>query len=137
MQFAAYITRADDWPFEARERFPIAEAEWAAYLAGDPEFRPAGPGWGFWRDAAGGPPVRVPLAAEPGHWTWAAHPRYPEVQPDFQYLRAGVIVRAPDAPTHQGAGGSRGPRGKGDRGRRASVLAAAEAGAAADRAGGG
>lgn len=40
MRYAVYITRANHWSFEHRDRDPIAETEWFNYAANDPEFRP-------------------------------------------------------------------------------------------------
>jgi hypothetical protein len=39
MRYAVYITRADQWCFQSRERVPISETEWLNYAKRDPELR--------------------------------------------------------------------------------------------------
>lgn len=99
MQYAVYITRAEHWSFEYRERIPIAEAEWLAYVASDPEFRLAIPKYAV-PISGSGPKILIEM---PGLWEWTGHPAPPGELPTFQYLRAGLIVRAPDEHTLQKA----------------------------------
>jgi hypothetical protein len=95
MKYAVYITRGDHWSFESRERFPILESEWLAYLASDEDFRPAKPVEA--RPVNGiGKSFSVELK---DHWEWTGHPLAGSAIPTFQFLRAGLIVRAPDSYT--------------------------------------
>jgi hypothetical protein len=94
MRYAVYITRAEHWSFEARERRPISEREWRAYAESDPELRP------FLWEMCIDPKtrkkdlrIRVDMT-----WEWIADPSSanPEQPRTFEYNRGGVIVRAPD-----------------------------------------
>jgi hypothetical protein len=92
-QMAVHITRADHWSFEDRERVPITQAEWLAYVVADPEFHYFTPNrliteTGF---------VFEVLPADEGYWEWLAYSQRPAKLALFQYLRGGIIVRAPDA----------------------------------------
>ena len=94
MRYAVYITRAEHWSFEDRERRPIPEAEWIAYAESDAELSVLRemPCW----DLATGKTIRqVPIEKT---WKWIAHPRSvdPKRPPTFEYNRGGIIVRAPD-----------------------------------------
>jgi hypothetical protein len=95
MRYAVYITRAEHWSFEARERRPITEAEWRAYAETDAELRPllTLPCFDFRTGKkVGDSPVEKT-------WEWIAHPRGVDSERPrtFEYNRGGVIVRAPDA----------------------------------------
>jgi hypothetical protein len=95
MRYAVYITRAEHWSFEARERRPISEAEWGAYASTDVELR-------LLRSL---PCFDSRTRKEVGHvpvektWEWIAHPRGVDAARPrtFEYNRGGVVVRAPDA----------------------------------------
>jgi hypothetical protein len=94
MRYAVYITRADHWWFECRERAPIAESEWLAYASSDPELREMQSMPGIRCDT--GEVLRVPVQ---NYWEWLAHPSacdsmHPRT---FEYNRGGIIVRAPDS----------------------------------------
>jgi hypothetical protein len=93
-QTAVYITRADHWSFEDRERVPITEDEWLAYVAVDPEFRSVNTTTAVNRET--GEVIQVSLTGE-GYWEWVGYSRRRERIATFQYNRGGVIVRAPDA----------------------------------------
>jgi hypothetical protein len=95
MKYAVYSTRGDHWSFESRERFPIPESEWQKYLASDSEFRPAGLAQAMSQGGVGEP---ITLERD-GHWEWIGHPTAIDDLPTFQYLRAGLIARAPDEHT--------------------------------------
>ena len=92
MRHAVYITRAEHWSFESRERVPITEPEWLTYLASDTEFQPAAPARAV--PLAGTGPTFV--IERPKCWEWLGHPLAPAEMPTFQYLRGGLIVCAPD-----------------------------------------
>jgi hypothetical protein len=97
MRYAVYITRAAHWPFEDREREPIAETEWLAYAEGDRELRPLHSVPCFDCDTG----ELVGQVRVEKTWEWTAHPHGAKVvtrgRPTFEYNRGGVIVRAPDA----------------------------------------
>jgi hypothetical protein len=96
MRYAFYITRAQHWSFEARERHPISEAEWSAYAQTDAELHPLLSLPYF--DARTGQEVgQVPVAKT---WEWIGHPRAGSksvTRQSFEYNRGGIIVRAPDS----------------------------------------
>jgi len=93
VKYAAYITRADHWSFESRERVPISRAEWLAYVANDSELQPivSFPAY----DVRTG--VKVFDAPAEGHWEWIAYSKKHDKQAGFEYLRGGIVVRGPDA----------------------------------------
>jgi hypothetical protein len=95
MRYAVYITRAEHWSFEARERRPISEGEWRAYAGSDSELRPL-----LWETCVdpktGKKDLRMPVDRT---WEWIADPIIvnPQRPRTFEYNRGGVIVRAPDS----------------------------------------
>jgi hypothetical protein len=93
MRYTVYITRAEHWSFDARERRPISEVEWRAYAETDAELQPllALPCFDMTGKVVGSIPVEKT-------WEWVAHPRGadPVMPKTFEYNRGGVIVRAPD-----------------------------------------
>jgi hypothetical protein len=94
MQYAVYITRAEHWSFEDRERQPISEAEWLAYAQCDAELRPLLALRCF--DFATGKPLSsIPVEKT---WEWIGHTRGVDaLKPKtFEHNRGGIIVRAPD-----------------------------------------
>jgi hypothetical protein len=95
MRYAVYITRAEHWSFEERERQPILEAEWIAYATDDAELSvlPEMPCWDL---ATGKALWQVPVEKT---WKWIAHPCGVDLRkpPTFEYNRGGIIVRAPDS----------------------------------------
>jgi hypothetical protein len=82
MGYDLHVTRGD--------RRPIAEAEWSAYVAGDPELDPTG--------VAEAPTPEGTLKYEnPGLACWRGHPSGEEVWFDFR--DGQVVVKNPDEPT--------------------------------------
>ena len=94
MRYAVYITRAQHWSFEARQRRPISDAEWRAYAESDPELRPL-PALPCFDSDTGNVLRAIPVAAT---WEWTAHPRGVDAARPmtFEYDRGGIIVRSPD-----------------------------------------
>ncbi|CAN5347462.1 hypothetical protein BH10PLA2_BH10PLA2_11330 [soil metagenome] len=91
---AFYITRADHWSFEARERVPISKDEWLAYVACDPDFQPIDTEPAVNQET--GEVIEFSLAGQ-GLWEWTVYSRRRDMIATFQYNRGGIIVRAPDS----------------------------------------
>lgn len=93
MRSAVYITRAQHWPFESRERSLIFKSEWLAYVQSDSELKLVK----FMEGEVEGTRqiVRVAVADT---YEWIAHPTRTgrRVPATFEYNRGGIIVRAPD-----------------------------------------
>jgi hypothetical protein len=91
MASVIYITRAEHWSFEYREKAPIAEKEWLQYVREDPEFRPVTT-----------LPGTIPGTDQPclyyldGCWAWSESPRDGTNRGLFQYYRNGIAVRDPN-----------------------------------------
>jgi hypothetical protein len=94
LKYAAYITRADHWYFEAREVFPITNAEWLAYTALDPDIQPV-TSLPVYRITGTAIKEAINFPVD-GYWEWIAYSKRPERQALFEYHRAGIIVRVPD-----------------------------------------
>jgi len=94
MQYAAYITRAEHWSFENRERSPISRSEWLAHVKGDQELELM-KFVGCKQPQTG----KVVLVAVCDTYEWIAHPMRSGRQSPatFEFNRGGVIVRCPDA----------------------------------------